>query len=1388
MRTTLAVLLFPLAVGSPAAPAFVEVNVGLSGLRGHEVNWGDYDGDGDLDLAILGFDAGGNRFTRLYRNDAGTFVHDTNAVMLGLTEGPFVFGDYDRDGDLDIAFGGWSGGGTGNRIHRNDGAGGFTLLDAGLRGMKGADGAWFDYDNDGDLDLLLAGESYDPPQGDYAHIYRNAGGDQFPLGVSLPGMYLGAVSAGDYDRDGDYDVAITGRTVGTKVFRNDGGGTFVPLPAAFPAILNSVVAWGDYDNDGDLDLFVSGGDGNPLEGDLYRNDGGGVFTDMNAGIPNVRLGDADWGDYDNDGDLDLLLVGSDVAFNALAFVYENQAGTFVNAGLALQGVMNQSTGAWGDYDNDGDLDIVLAGQTVNNGTAVVKIYRNDSTVANTPPTAPAGLTASWSGNNLTLQWNASSDAQTPPAGLTYNLRIGTTPGGQDVMAPMSNTATGFRRVPARGNAQQNLSWTIKGLAAGTYYCAAQAVDGGYRGSAWSAELSAATPPVGPRVTSVTPTGTMTAGITQVKVLLDVAFDPVTVNSTSVTLVRAGGDGLLGTADDVEVYPLSITTANTEITMDFTGLPLPNDAYRIRVRGNEPAIASETNRWKLDDGAGATALDAVGSLDGALLGAPAWSAEGRLGGALEFSASDHRVLLGGADLPQPYTASMWVRRVDSPNEDARLMNSSTASFRLEQYNHTNRVGLTVPTVLDFAYNYTAPVGSWAHLAFVADGVQTALYVNGIYSQNNGGFAMGCPREYLGSNDFNSMRGRLDEVRLFSRRLTEAEIKRLAGLGGVVRGLTGAPLDGEFGGTFPTGDGVGGGDFVSDFTIAHPTPFFSLASPTPGSSGAAPSEVWMSSSTILDPATVGPASVRVVRAGADLSLGTIDDVVVTPTSVTLDSQVMIRIALPAGLPADDYQVTVFGTASEPAGAVNRWRFDEGLGTAANDSAGTAHGTLGAGRALPVWTTGRLGAGLRFDGYSERVLVNAAAIQTPWSASMWLRRGVTTAEDGRLMDSLATSLRTEQYNFSGKIGVTVYGSSDATYSFAAPVGPWTHLAFLGEGSGTSLYVNGVFSQKLGSVLELPRVAFGSTDYNSMVGTLDEVRTYNRKLTDPEIRLLASVGGAVRSPSGKLLDGEFSGSFPTGNGAPGGDFVMTFHVVASPGAFSLLAPSDGATGVSTTPAFSWSASSDATSYRIRVSQGPGFGPAFVIDQSGLVATSFTPGAALASGTAYLWDVTAVNGAGTRLAVGSISNFTTVGAAPGAFALISPADGATGLPLQPTFSWGASAGAASYTLQISMDAAFTLPVLHQGVPGTSVSSGIFLDPGRIYYWRVLAVNAALGTTLSTGAPRAFSTSADLRVGGDCGLTGWELFVLLAALRRLKPKSRRQADREAEGADGGVLG
>jgi len=95
------------------------------------------------------------------------------------------------------------------------------------------------------------------------------------------------------------------------------------------------------------------------------------FTLSSIDLTGVYQSSVAWGDYDNDGDLDILLTGKAGSNNPVAKVYRNDSGTFTDIGASLTGVYGGSA-AWGDYDNDGDLDILLTGMNV------CKVYRNDS--------------------------------------------------------------------------------------------------------------------------------------------------------------------------------------------------------------------------------------------------------------------------------------------------------------------------------------------------------------------------------------------------------------------------------------------------------------------------------------------------------------------------------------------------------------------------------------------------------------------------------------------------------------------------------------------------------------------------------------------------------------------------------------------------------------------------------------------------------------------------------------------------------------------------------------------------------------------------------------------------------------------------------------------------
>ena len=194
------------------------------------------------------------------------------------------------------------------------------------------------------------------------------------------------------------------------------------------------------------------------------------------GLPGPDWGSVAWGDYDNDGRLDFLL-----ATYGASQVWRNTGGGFSNvtASVAsgLPGIENGSA-AWGDYDNDGRLDFLLTGSG--------QLWRNNMSVAaNAPPAAPTGLSSTLSGATVSLSWNPPADDRTPSAGLNYNLRIGTTPGASDVLAPMALT-DGLRLLPALGNAQTGTD-AVMNLPFGRYYWSVQAVDTSFAGSPFAVE-------------------------------------------------------------------------------------------------------------------------------------------------------------------------------------------------------------------------------------------------------------------------------------------------------------------------------------------------------------------------------------------------------------------------------------------------------------------------------------------------------------------------------------------------------------------------------------------------------------------------------------------------------------------------------------------------------------------------------------------------------------------------------------------------------------------------------------------------------------------------------------------------------------------------------------
>ncbi len=394
-RTVLAVIVVALGVyllvRFESQPHPVPVHFAALGLPpfddGHTLTdaWADFDGDGDPDR-FVGFDG---QPSRLYRND-GRGVFTNLAKQVGLTVARKVrtaaWGDFDSDGDPDL-FLGYAPDSTATGViglWRNDGPDGFheVAAAAGLAVDSGTtrQASWIDYDNDGDLDLFLA--MRDGPN----RLWRNDRGRFTDVtdetGIGDPRSSVGAVWF-DADRDGDLDVYVANMD-------GDANGMWLQEDGRFTDVAE---AWGladggraladstqgtvrpcavDFDNDGDFDLSTA----NYGPNGLFRNPGVeklGQEPWRNAAETEDVAGDSHddtclWGDFDNDGTVDLYVNGTiSGGVQYRDWLLRREAGAdkpFVDVTPAQILIVSADHGAtWVDYDGDGDLDLALTGAT-----------------------------------------------------------------------------------------------------------------------------------------------------------------------------------------------------------------------------------------------------------------------------------------------------------------------------------------------------------------------------------------------------------------------------------------------------------------------------------------------------------------------------------------------------------------------------------------------------------------------------------------------------------------------------------------------------------------------------------------------------------------------------------------------------------------------------------------------------------------------------------------------------------------------------------------------------------------------------------------------------------------------------------------------------------------
>ena len=382
IKKILFVVLLALGLHLRAQQTFTDIRAKLTGVSGSACTWIDYDQDGDLDVFVSGeFYRKDKHFisTKLYRNDRHDHFTEVFSPVVNVYRGAFDWADENLDGKEDLFIIGQDAAGRSvARLYvNNKRTSNFISVNVGIPGLKDGSVQWGDYDGDGDPDLLLTGESASGP---VSWIYRNDRHNRFTrIKAGLPGVHYGTGRWADIDQDGDLDVILSGTLssgqVVTVMFVNNHG-KFVRLPLGFIPLRLSDIAFADEDLDGDLDFVICGEtqDGR-LVTRLYKNEKGGYFSLAFPQLTNVRTGSVDWGDFDHDGDPDLLITGESASGPVSKIFRNDRNDIFTDIHAGLPGLY-MSDGHFGDYDQDGDLDVLISGMSSQYGF-YTKIYRND---------------------------------------------------------------------------------------------------------------------------------------------------------------------------------------------------------------------------------------------------------------------------------------------------------------------------------------------------------------------------------------------------------------------------------------------------------------------------------------------------------------------------------------------------------------------------------------------------------------------------------------------------------------------------------------------------------------------------------------------------------------------------------------------------------------------------------------------------------------------------------------------------------------------------------------------------------------------------------------------------------------------------------------------------
>lgn len=473
-----------------------------NGFYRGSVVFADINADGNMDLCVKGRDLF-NGWTTTAVAITSTASGTLNGVInLPFGDNPYeatltVF-DFNNDGLVDYLYTNY-----GFQLYRNDGGGKFTKMDnfalesnLWIEDATGNAEARYmgltvaaDFNGDGWQDLVVTDADGNPA------LYTNNGGNgSFTLDANsgLCKQRGGTMAVGDFNKDGYPDLLVNGWSDSTQgdgitINKNLGNGKFIPVTSSnFVGAEKGQAMFVDVDGDGYLDVFVTGE--SSVEGwnriaYVFRNNGDETFTKVDATLPGVGKSGCDWIDVNNDGNMDIVYAGES-ADNFAVVALNGGNGTFTAHNNLLNKARGGAAVAAFDINNTGTPDIAIMGYN-DNGDGHFNVWNGlVSRAQNVAPAAPANAVMSEADGKVTFTWDAATDDHTPAAALRYNVYVRLKDGKVITLVP-ADPETGKLRLGDVNAATTARTYTLNITSDKIADWGVQAIDGGKLASAFT---------------------------------------------------------------------------------------------------------------------------------------------------------------------------------------------------------------------------------------------------------------------------------------------------------------------------------------------------------------------------------------------------------------------------------------------------------------------------------------------------------------------------------------------------------------------------------------------------------------------------------------------------------------------------------------------------------------------------------------------------------------------------------------------------------------------------------------------------------------------------------------------------------------------------------------